>query len=346
MSVLKRHGDGEAVERDFAGEGEQIVEARGLQRQKDGVDRLAAEGHVVHEGREGVADGIAGHSVDFGGGVDLIDAPGFAQGAGFDLAGAGFFASVGSGKGEDAAGAEAEDAADDALLAHGDADDVGFVAATIEEAHHGDVVGEGFGGGDDFDELGLEGQDAVKDGVEIPGGFVVVVADDEGGAEGAKLLHLRGLGVLGGLQFDVDEMAAGLGGLLEDFKLSGDGAFEFSAGGSATAGGDGGDLAALVEKLLEPGNDGERIGKIVEAKFDEMIFADDFFGIAHHVGGGGAGDGDTNFSDAGADEMGRGDCGSFAHRIAVGGRGNGAWPRRTGVGRGALQTIGFRPADA
>ena len=206
---LEGHGDGEAVQRNFAGEREQIVHARGLQREKDAVDGLAAEGDVVHERRERVAHGIAGDSVDLGGGVDVVDAPGFAQRAGVDLAGTGFFAGMRGGKGEDAAGAQAEHAADDPLLAHGDADDVGLVAAAIEEAHHGDVVGQGLRGRNDLDELGLEGQDAVEDGVEVFGALEIVIADDEGRAVGAELLHLRGLGVLGGLQLDVDEMTAG-----------------------------------------------------------------------------------------------------------------------------------------
>jgi hypothetical protein len=49
---LEGHGDGEAMERDFAGEGEEVVEARGLEREEDAVDGLAAEGDVVHERRE------------------------------------------------------------------------------------------------------------------------------------------------------------------------------------------------------------------------------------------------------------------------------------------------------
>jgi len=242
------HGDGEALQRDFAGEREQVVEARGLERQEDAVDRLAAEGDVVHERRERVADGIAGDSIDLGGGIDVVDAPGFAQGAGFNLAGAGFFSGMRGGEGEDGTGAEAEDAADDSLLAHGDADEVGFVAAAVEEAHHGDVVGQGFRRRDDFDELGLERQDAVEDGVEVFGAIEIVIADDERGAEGAEFFELRGLGVLGGLQLDVNKMTTGLCGFLEDLELGGDGAFEFSAGGGATTSGDGGDFAAFVEK--------------------------------------------------------------------------------------------------
>ena len=112
-------------------------------------------------GESELTDGIAGDTVDLGGGVDLVDAIGFDQGAGGDLAGAGLFAGGGGGEGEGAAGADAEDAGDDAGVAHADADDVGVIVHALEEADEGDVVGEGFGGGDDLDEVGVEGGDAL-----------------------------------------------------------------------------------------------------------------------------------------------------------------------------------------
>jgi hypothetical protein len=73
-------------------------ELGGLQREVDGVDGLAAEGRVHHDGRERFADGVAGDAVDLGGGVDLVDAVGLDEGAGGDLAGAGLFAGVAAAK--------------------------------------------------------------------------------------------------------------------------------------------------------------------------------------------------------------------------------------------------------
>ncbi len=108
------------------------------------------------------------------------------------------------------AGADAEDAGDDAGVAHADADDVGVVVHALEEAHQGDVVGEGLGGGDDLDEVGLEGRDALVDAVEVLGGVEVVVADDEGDAGLAQLLQVGLLEALGGLELEVDEVEAGL----------------------------------------------------------------------------------------------------------------------------------------
>ncbi len=90
--LLERHGDAEALDGDLVDQLEQVGELVGLEREVDGVDGLAAEGGVHHDGRERAADGVAGDAVDLGGGVDLVDAVGLDQSAGGDLAGAGLFA--------------------------------------------------------------------------------------------------------------------------------------------------------------------------------------------------------------------------------------------------------------
>ena len=73
--------------------------------------------------RKRVGDGIAGHSEDARGWIELLEAIEIEKRAGGDLAGRGFNAVGGGGEGEGGAGARAQDAADEALLAHGDADD-------------------------------------------------------------------------------------------------------------------------------------------------------------------------------------------------------------------------------
>src|SRR6185437_8307067 len=72
--LLERHGDGEAGEWDALDEREQVVDLRSFKRQKDGVDALAAEGGIEHEGRERMHDGMAGDAIDARGGVDLVEA--------------------------------------------------------------------------------------------------------------------------------------------------------------------------------------------------------------------------------------------------------------------------------
>ena len=89
-------------------------------------------------------------------------------------------------------------------VAHADADDVGVVAHALEEADEGDVVDERLGGGDDLDEVGIEGRDAGVDAVEVLGGVEVVIADDEGDAGLAELLQA---GLLDGLSADSSSMS-------------------------------------------------------------------------------------------------------------------------------------------
>ena len=102
-----------------------------LERKHDGVDVFAAEGGVVHERRKRVGDGIAGDAEDARGLVELVEAVEIEQGARGDLAGRGFSAVGRGGEGEGCAGARAEDAADKAFFAHGDADDVGGERADL-----------------------------------------------------------------------------------------------------------------------------------------------------------------------------------------------------------------------
>ena len=304
--LLERHGDAEALDGDLAHQLEQVGELVGLEREVDGVDGLAAEGGVHHEGRERAADGIAGDAVDLGGGVDLIDAVGLDEGAGGDLAGAGLFAGGGGGEGEGAAGADAEHARDDAGVAHADADDVGCDRSiALEEAHHGDVVGEGLGGGDDLDEVGLEGLDAGEDAVEILGGLLeVVVADDEGGAGLAQLLQL---GLLQLASADSSSRSTmwkpRSAALVRTLDLGSDGAVELAAIVAAAAGGDGGGGGVLAEELLELGQGERGLIQVVEAELEEIGL---FYGSAcalDHFADGRADDRDTHLADPGADKL-------------------------------------------
>ena len=159
--------------------------------------------------------------------------------------------------------------------AHTDADDVGVVVHALEEADEGDVVDEGLGGGDDLDEVGGEALDAVEGGVEVFGGVEVVVADDEADAGLAEFLDAGPLEGLGGLEFEVDEVEAGLGGVGEDFDFGGDGAGEAASVGGAATGGDGGGGGVGSEELLELWEGEEGFFEVVEAELEEGGFLDD-----------------------------------------------------------------------
>ena len=249
--LLEGHGDGDAVEGQVADDGEQVVEGADLEREHDGVDVFAAEGREVHERRKGVGNGIAGDAEDARGLVELLEAVEVEEGARGDLAGSGFSAVGGGGESEGAAGAGAEDAADQAFFAHGDADHMGAERLVLDHAQDGEIVGQAAGRGDDLDEFGVEGCDALGglfEALEAAGTREVVRADEEdgaGGAEGgAELGQLGPGGLLGRFDFEIDDVAAGFGGFLQDLQLGIQGPGEVAAKGLAAAGGDGRDVAA------------------------------------------------------------------------------------------------------
>ena len=263
---------------------EQVRQLAGLQGEVDGVDGLAPEGGVHHDGRERGADGIAGDAVDLGGGVDMVDAVGLDEGAGGDLAGAGLFAGSGGGEGEGAAGAHAEHAGDDAGVAHADADDVGVVVHAFEEADEGDVVDQGLGGGDDFDEVGGEALNAGVDAVQITGGGEVVIADDQGDAGVAQLLQFALL------RASADSSSRStrwkpVSAALE--RISTSAATEpgnFPPLG-APAGGDGSGGGVIGEELFQLGQGRQRLVEVIQAELEEWRLLDDGRGLLDHLGG-------------------------------------------------------------
>ena len=204
--LLQGHGDGDAIERQVANDGEQIVEGAHLERKHDGIDIFAAKRRSVHERRKRVGDGIAGHAEDARGLIELLETVEIEEGARGHLAGSGFSAVGRRGECEGGAGARAEHAADEALLTHGDADHVGVERLVLDHAQDGEIVGQAAGRSDDFDELRLVSRNALGGLVEALGtaGAGEVVRTDEesgaGGAEGgAELGQLRARGLLGRL---------------------------------------------------------------------------------------------------------------------------------------------------
>ena len=218
-----------------------------------------------------MGDGIAGDGEDARGLINLIETVEVEERARGDLARGGLGAVGRGSKGEGCAGARAEDAADEALLAHGDADDVGVEGLILDHLEDGEIVGQGAGGGDDFDEVGLVGGDALSGLIEAlgaAGASEVVRTDEESGArstDGGAELGQLGLGaLLGRIDLEIDDVAAGFSGFLEDFELRVEGAGEFSAKGLAAAGGDGRHVAAAVKEGLDVGQDGGGLGQGIE----------------------------------------------------------------------------------
>lgn len=301
--LLEGHGDAEAAEGQLADSLQKVVDGVNEQGQVDGVESLAMEGRVLHERGQGVGDGVADDAVDAGGAVDLLDVEAVAHGVGGELAGCGGGGRRGSGEGEGRAAAQAEDAAERTLLAHGEGDDLGACSQLVHPAQEMDVVHEAVGGGDDFEEVGLKGEHAVHDGGRIDEPGEVMEADEERGsglAQGlAEGLQLDGAGLLGGLDFEIDDGAAGGGSLGEEGQFVLERAAKAAAVRLAAAGGDGEQVAVLGaglgEESAERGDGGGGFVERVEAELQEMALGEGFFGQEKHLRQalGGQSDGDA-----------------------------------------------------
>ena len=276
----------------------------GLQRQIDGVDRLATEGRVHHDGRERAADRVARHAVDLGGRVHLVDAVGLEQGAGGDLAGAGLLAQGGGGEGKGRSGAHAQHARDDPRVAHADADDVGVVVHALQEADEGEVVDQRLGGGDDLDEVGVEGLDAAEDIVQFARSGEVVMADEKADAGIAQLLQIALFEALGGFEFKVHKMEPGLRAFAEDLQFGRERAGELAPICRAATGGDAGGGCVFGEELLEPGQCQQRLLQVIQAKLKKRKLFDHRGCLFNHLRGRGAGNGDAHLGNAGSEEVG------------------------------------------
>src|ERR1700722_12020910 len=244
-----------------------------------------------------MADRVAGDSVDARRDVNLIDTVGLVQRACSDLARACFFTWRSGGKGEDTSGAYPQNAADNSLVAHANTYKVCHVASPFEEMHHRDVVGETLGCRDNLDEFGLVGANAFENAVKVFSSSEVVVRNDESSPPRAELFQLSGLDGFRGLELDIDHMEARGSGLLQNLQLVGDRRFEFASSGNPAAGGDGGYLAAFCEECLKLRQRSQWFLQIVEAKFQERVFACCRFSFFNHFCRGRPDDGHTDLSD-------------------------------------------------
>jgi len=158
--------------------------------------------------------------------------------------------------------AHAQNSADNALFAHAHADQRVPVTFLGQEFDHGDVVGERGGGADDFVEVGGVGAHFLERFVELLGRPEVVEGEDQGGT-GAQLLQLLGLALAGGLEFDINQLAACGCGLAQNVELGGDGAAELASAGDAAAGGDYDRAGVGLHETLDSGQSQAGLRKVV-----------------------------------------------------------------------------------
>ena len=308
--LLERHRDGSAGQREFAEQSEQVPDCVYLEGQEHRVDALEAKSGVLHERRERIADGVASHSEDAGCLIELLDAVQVAQGAGADLAWSGLDAVAGRGKSESGTGPRAKYAAHDALLTHCDADEARGERSLVNQTQHGQIVGKREGCGNHLDEFRAEGLDAVGGLVEIGSAREVVKADEqrracfaEGSAEG---LQLGRAGRFGRFHFEVDDLAASLGCLAEQFQFGGQRTYEAAPVRLASAGGDRDYVAVGGQEVANGAQRFSRLRESVEAEFQETRILQSGCGTLDELGCGAGLDGDTHLAHA---QAGRGRCG-------------------------------------
>src|SRR4051812_37760377 len=104
---------------------------------------------------------IAGHSINLGDGVDVLNAEDIAQRAHCHLSGASLFTGCRSTEGENASGTHTEHSADDSLFAHAKPDHEVVIAGLLQELHHRDVVAEIRRRGHELVEISVEALHAL-----------------------------------------------------------------------------------------------------------------------------------------------------------------------------------------
>ncbi len=115
-----------------------------------------------------------------------------------------------------------------------------------------------------------DGNGATQDRSQQWFKFVNQISNNPGGAEcGAELGQLGPGTLFGRLDFQVDDLAAGLGGLEQNFKLRVQRPRELAAIRLAATGGDGCHVAATGEEGLELGKGGRRLRQEVKTELDE-----------------------------------------------------------------------------
>ena len=87
----------------------------------------------------------------------------------------------------------------------------------FDQPQDGEIVGQRVRGGNHFDEVGLERGDAVCCPIQAAGAREIVKAHQQSSPRGSQVFakpgQLRGLGLLCRFNLEIDDLAAGLGGL-------------------------------------------------------------------------------------------------------------------------------------
>src|ERR1035441_934736 len=281
-----------------------VLERFGVQGEINAVHVLTAQRRIHDDGRERMFDGIAGDSVDASGGVHLIDAVDAAQIERADLTRCSFEIGAHCAKGEGAAGAHAEHAADDALLSHAQPDQCMLAALRLQKLHHGHVVRERSGGRDDFVKVGGDFQHFLQRLIEVARATKIMERQDESGAAAQARNRFR-LRLQRALPFQVDNLTTCGMGLGEHFQLRSQRSFELAAIVGAAAGPYGSDVLVRLQKTMQFGKHGQGLLQVIQTELDEGVIPGHGLGGSEHVFGGVTAQRQTDLGQARREETGR-----------------------------------------
>jgi hypothetical protein len=150
---------------------------------------------------------------------------------------------------------------------------------------------EAGGRGDELVEVRAHAQHLFEGLVELPGGLVVVVGEQQRHDFATEAVEVDRLHRLGAFQLEVHDLAPGGGSPGKDVGLRGQCSREETSGLLAPAGGDSDHVRTVVEQALNPGDGGQRVLLVVEAELQKIAFPQCLFGLGLHFRGVRTGDG-------------------------------------------------------
>ena len=247
---------------------------------------------------------IARDSVDFRGGIDLLDAVDAAQITSTDLARSRLKIGIDCAKGEHTAGAHTEHAADDSLFSHANSNERMFVAPRLQELHHGHVVEERRRRADDLIEVRWDFQHLLQRVIKIARGTKIMERQNQSGpaAQPGNRLWLR---FQRALQFQIDKLTARRVRLGKHFQFSSQRSLKLAPIVGAPAGANRGHKLIGLKKTMDFGKRGQWLLQVVQAELHEGVIPSHGLRRGEHVVNGIAAQCQTDLGQAHGQKPGR-----------------------------------------
>ena len=285
--LFQRHGYGYAAHRQFHHQGEQIGQRAHLERQQHCVHVLAPERSVVQQWRERMADRVSGHAKYPRRRVKLFQPIEIAQAPQRHLAGRGLYPIVQRSKGERRPGARSEHAAHQSFLAHRDAHHARRPRSVFDQPQHRQVVGQRMRRRNHLYKIRFERANPGGSLLQSACPRKIVKTHQKRRARCAQPLAKPGQlgrpGFFRRLNFQIDDLAAGLRSFQQHVKLSGERAAKVPMILLAAACGNGRHVTMPGHKSLEFCQNGCRSSQRIQPELQEFRVFQRHFGPFQHL---------------------------------------------------------------